>query len=49
LVLPRLDFQCRGIWGGAVRAMYRGNTCVEEGDGMESGLMDRRPGRGITF
>jgi len=49
LVLPRLDPHCRGIWGRALRGMYRGNTRFREGQGREWGLMDRRPGRGITF
>jgi len=47
LVLPRLDPQCRGIWG-AVRGIYRGNTCMGEREGREWGLMDRKLGRGIT-
>jgi len=34
LVLPRLDLQCRGIWG-AIRGMYRGNTSMGEGKGRE--------------
>jgi len=42
LVLPRLDPQCRGIWG-AIREMYKGNTRM--GEGREWGLVDRKPGR----
>jgi len=31
-----------GGYGGAIGGMYRGNTCMEEGDGREWGLMDRK-------
>jgi len=44
-----LDRQFRGIWGRAMRGMYRRNTCIGEKEGKECGLMDRKPGRGITF
>jgi len=29
--------------------MYMGNTHMGEGEGRELGLMDRRPGKEITF
>jgi len=50
LVLPRLDPQCRGLlervlmgsgWGG--EHLYR------RGGGGVRRLMDRKPGKGITF
>jgi len=44
-----LDPQCRKIWGRAMRGMYRENTRMGEREGKEWGLMDRKPGRGITF
>jgi len=48
LVLPRLDPPpSAGEYGRAIRWMCRGNTRM--GDGREWGLMDRKPGRGITF
>jgi len=46
LVLPRLNPQCREIWGRAIRGMSRKNTRM--GEGREWGLMDRKLGRGIT-
>lgn len=42
LVLPRLDPQCRGIRGRAIRGMDRGNN--RTGEGRESGFIDRKPG-----
>jgi len=46
LVLPRLDLQCRGIWGMVSKGDGCGNTHMGEGIG---GIMDRNLGKGITF
>jgi len=44
-----LDPQYSGIWGRAIRGMYRGKTLMGEEEGRERELMDRKLGKGITF
>jgi len=41
-----LDPQYRGIWGRAIRGLYRWNTHLGEGEGREWGLMDFKTGKG---
>jgi len=44
-----LDPQCREIWGAGKKGTHRGNTHMRKGEGRERRLMDRKPGREITF
>jgi len=50
LGLAKVGTPVQGNMGeGNKRDIYRGNNPMGEGEGREWGLIDRKPGRGITF